>query len=205
MAASPSIITGKLITPTTHAQMPSARSQRMGRSEANTVATIGVLDLRFSDMSRPRYPLHPLTKLRKRQVEAATEDLADAVKTRERTERQRTEATGVLTRAEDEAQRKRAAERALLEDGELRAGDLHRAEAWEMGVAAEKRRLADAVATAQRAETAAREKESGARGELAAREADAKVVEKDEARFDEYQRQLALAKEEELAEEHKKR
>ena len=189
-----------LSTPTTHVQMPSARSQRIGRAASNTVATMGVLDLSFSDMSRSKYPLHPLTKLRRRQVEAATEALADAVKTRERRQGDHAAADSKLVRSDEEARRERQAERAELEQGGLRAADLHRAGAWEMGVAADRRRLADAVTTAERAEVTAREKEANARGDLAAREADAKVVEKDEARFEERQRQRVLAKEEEESE-----
>jgi hypothetical protein len=136
-------------------------------------------------------------KLRERQVEGATGDLAQAVSAREKAERAREMAENALERSDEAAERLRDAERRALEEGELRAGDLHRAEAWEMGVAAERTKLAQSVATTESAEAGARAKEEEACAALATREADAKVVEKDKERWDERVRRRELAKEEE--------
>jgi hypothetical protein len=150
-------------------------------------------------MSGPKYPLEPLVKLRERQVEGATEKLAKAVEERERAECARLAAEEARVRAEAAARALRDAERDALEKGELRAGDLHRAQAWEIGVKGEEERLAQKVASAEREATRASEQEEGARKNLAAREADAEVVEKDKARFDARNQQRELAKEEEAA------
>lgn len=149
-------------------------------------------------MSR-KYPLDPLLKLRERQVEAATEKLAGAVGARQAAERERIAAEGRRASAEERAKTLREEEREALEKGELRAGDLHRAQAWELGVQQEQRRLAQQVAAATQGETTAREAEREAQHDLAAREADAEVVEKDKERFDAKRRATELAKEEEAA------
>jgi hypothetical protein len=146
-----------------------------------------------------KYPLHPLTKLRKQQVEGATGALAKTVAAREKLEHEREEAERALERSDAAAEKVRLAEQAALESDELRAGDLHHAATWEMGVAHRRNHLADGVATAKSRENGARDAEDTARVELAAREADAKVVDKDEARFHEGVRRADLAKEEEAA------
>jgi hypothetical protein len=150
-------------------------------------------------MSGRKYPLDPLAKLRHRQVEAATQELAKTVKGRQEAERRREAAEGAAERAAAGARELRDEERAALEDGGLRAADLQRGQAWELGVEEERRRLEQQVAVAAQAERKAATAEAGARDALAAREADAEVVEKDKERFVTRERRRELAKEEENA------
>jgi hypothetical protein len=150
-------------------------------------------------MSGRKYPLDPLIKLRERQVDDATSDLAKAVGARQAAERKREAAELAKDRADEAADATRTDERGALERGELTAADLLRAQAWELGVAEERKRLAQQVAVATQGEDEAREEEDGARATLAAREADAEVVEKDKERFVTREKQREIAKEEEAA------
>ncbi len=152
-------------------------------------------------MSGRKYPLDPLIKLRERQVDEATRDLAKAVDARQSAERKRAAAEAEKVRAEDRAKATRDEEREALERGELSVADLMRAQAWELGVADEQKKLGQQVTVAAHGEQKARTEEDGARTALASREADAQVVEKDKERFVTRERQREIAKEEEAAQE----
>jgi hypothetical protein len=152
-------------------------------------------------MSGRKYPLDPLLDLRERQVDDAARDLAKAVDSRQKAEDAKRAAQAARETAEERAARARDEEREALARGELRAGDLMRGQAWEIGVAEEQKRLSQQVATAEQGEKKARDREDGARGELAARQADAEVVEKDKGRFVAKEQQKQIAREEEAAEE----
>jgi hypothetical protein len=152
-------------------------------------------------MSGRKYPLDPLIKLRERQVDEATRDLAKAVDARQAAERKRAAAEAEKVRAEQRAKATRSEEREALERGELSVADLMRAQAWELGVAEEQKKLGQQVAIAAQGEQKARVEEDGARTSLASREADAEVVEKDKERFVTRERQREIAKEEEAAQE----
>ena len=152
-------------------------------------------------MSGRKYPLDPLLDLRERQVDEATRDLAKAVDARQKAESTKRAAEAARETAEERAARAREAEREALEKGELRAGDLMRAQAWEIGVAKEHEQLSKQVAAAAQGELEAREQENGARGALATRQADADVVDKDKDRFVAKEQQKQIAKEEEAADE----
>jgi hypothetical protein len=152
-------------------------------------------------MSGRKYPLDPLLDLRERQVDDAAHHLAKAVDARQKAENAKRVAEAARETAEERAARAREAEREALERGELRAGDLMRAQAWEVGVAKEHEQLAKQVAAAAQGEDEARDHENGACGSLAARQADAEVVEKDKDRFVATERNEQIAKEEEAAEE----
>ncbi len=150
-------------------------------------------------MSGRKYPLEPLVKLRQRQVDGATEKLAYAIAERESAQRKRRAAEDERVRVDQAASAVRSAERDALEEGALRAGDLQRAQTWEIGIGEQKKRLAQQIATASQEEERAHTLEDRARTELASREADAELVDKDKARFDAKSLQLDLAKEEEAA------
>jgi len=152
-------------------------------------------------MSGRKYPLDPLLELRDRQVDDAARDLAKAVDARQKAENAKRAAEAARETAEERAARAREAEREALERGELRVGDLMRAQAWEVGVAKEYDQLSKQVVAAAQGEAKARDHEDGARGALASRQADAEVVEKDKARFVSKEKQKQIAKEEEAAEE----
>jgi len=152
-------------------------------------------------MSGRKYPLDPLLELRERQVDDAARDLAKAVDTRQRAEAAKRAAQTARETAEERAARARQEENEALARGELRAGDLMRAQAWEIGVAEEQKRLSQQVAAAEQGEKTARDHEDGARGALASRQADADVVDKDKERFVAKERDKQIAKEEEAAEE----
>jgi hypothetical protein len=152
-----------------------------------------------SNMPGRKYPLEPLVKLRQREVDGATEKLAHAIAERESAERKRLVAEKERERADEVASLVRNDERSALEKGTLRAGDLQRAQAWEIGVGEQRKRLIQQVSTASQDEERAHALEDTARTELATREADAEVVDKDKTRFDAKSAQLDLAREEEAA------
>jgi flagellar biosynthesis chaperone FliJ len=147
----------------------------------------------------PKYPLEPLREHRDRKVEHATAELGEAVRTREaaddakrRAEQERVAAAArAATVRDDEAHR--------LAKGELHVADLARAQAWEHAASAEMADLERAIDRANREVGAAREREAGARTELAQKKADLDVVAKDQARFDAGVRRDQDANEEESA------
>jgi len=150
-------------------------------------------------MRSPRYALEPLAELRRGKADEAATDLAAAVAGRDASERQRLAAEERRDGHDAQAVRVREAEQEALGRGELRAADLAREDAWEIRVAAERGALTGAVDRSRAAEQEARAAEARARDDLAAREADAGVIEKDRARWEEQQRRLAEAREEEEA------
>ncbi len=150
-------------------------------------------------MAKQKYPLDPLAKLRGTQVDAATKDLAARVGERERAARAR-EAAEVRRREEERAASQvREGVQDSLAHGELSAGDLQRAQAWEVGAGVRAAQLTGRVASAAEQEAAAREQEQAAKTALAARKADADVVDKDKARFVNRLRKEAEAREEEAS------
>jgi len=150
-----------------------------------------------STMASRKYPLDPLVRLREQQVDDKTRGLSTAVTAREAAELERSQAELARRQAEQRAERLRDAERAALARGELRVGDLQRSQAWEIGVAAEQRRLAQQESGAAEKEKTARAKEDEARAELAASKADAEVVGKDKQRFVDRERRAQDARDEE--------
>ncbi len=150
-------------------------------------------------MTARKYPLDPLVNLRERKVDEQARALAGAVAERHAAEKKRHEAEEARATADDAARKAREAERAALEAGALHAGDLQRAQAWELGVSQERKRLSDRVTTAEQGQKNAEEKEALAKIELASREADAEIVEKDKSRFALREQKRELAKEEEAA------
>jgi hypothetical protein len=152
-------------------------------------------------MRAPKYPLEPLAKLRDRRVDQAERDLAGAVRTREQAEGERRVAEERAKAHEEQARRIRETEAAALGRSELTVGDLARQGSWERGVAADAEALARSVAERRAAEDGARAGERKAMDQVAARMADARVVERDRERWEEGERRRADAKEEEAAEE----
>lgn len=150
-------------------------------------------------MAAKKYPLDPLAKLREQHVDAAMRELAEAVREREAAERKARAAEEEQERAAARALEMREAERAKLERGELKVADLMRADAWGVAVAEEKRRLEAHVERATVAESEARAGEAEQRTVVAARKADAEVIEKDRAKWTEQARKDALLREEEEA------
>jgi len=147
----------------------------------------------------PKYPLKPLLEHRDRKVEDATVELGDAVREREQAADACAQAERARREAEERAAGLRATEAAQLEEGALRAVDLARREAWEIGVKAQVTDLSRAVEAAGTALSAARNAEVAARDELARTKADRDVVAKDQARFAERARRAAESSEEEEA------
>jgi hypothetical protein len=152
-------------------------------------------------MRAPKYPLEPLAKLRDQRVDDAERDLAGAVGARERAEGERSRAEQRARAHAEQARVLREAEAAALGRGELTVADLERLGAWERGVAADGETLARAVAERRAAEDGARDGERKAMEQVAARMADARVVERDRERWEDGDRKRAEAKEEEAAEE----
>jgi hypothetical protein len=152
-------------------------------------------------MRRRRYPLEPLAELRDRRVDQAVHELAASIAGRDEAERSRRAAEESRSSHNSAAQRARVAEADALARGELRVSDLARADAWELRVAAERAALTAEVDRARGAEHRAREGEHAARGEVASRQADAEVIEKDRARWADAQRRQSDARDEEAASE----
>jgi hypothetical protein len=150
-------------------------------------------------MRRLPYALEPLADLRRSKADQAATELAKAVASKDASERERKAAEQRRQGHDAQAARTRDAEREALEQGQLRAADLARADAWEIQVAAERAALTGAVDRTRAAEDQARTVEARSQVELATREADSSVIDKDRARWDDGQRRLAEAKEEEEA------
>jgi hypothetical protein len=153
------------------------------------------------DMRPPRYPLEPLARLREDQVEAAVRGLAAAVAGRGAAEDARRTAEHRRDAHAEAAALVRESERLALRRGELHAGDLARAGAWEARVASEHEAMASEVRRALGAEAQARDAERKAQRETASRKADAEAVATDQARWHDALRKKGEAREEEAAEE----
>jgi hypothetical protein len=150
-------------------------------------------------MRPPRYALEPLAHLRRDEADGAARELATALAAREASEQQRRLAEQRRAAHEVAAEGVREAERESLARGELRAADLAHGDAWEVRHATERAAMTADVERRVAAEDQARVAEGQARDVLAAREADAGVIEKDRARWSEEQRRKVEAREEEEA------
>jgi hypothetical protein len=149
---------------------------------------------------RPRkYPLEPLAELRDKRVDEANGALGSAVRVRD--------AAARLLRAAEQRREGQAlavavarkAELDALGQGDLRAWDLARADAWGVRVAAERRGLTAEVDRAQAADTKAREAEGEAQTAVTLRRADAQVIAGHRSRWEEARRRALEAREEEAA------
>jgi hypothetical protein len=149
----------------------------------------------------PKYPLDPLLHLREAQADDAAKGLAEAVREREAAAVRREKAERDLANERQEQQRVRDAERAALDGGALTAADLARAGTWEVAARSAEESLAEATARRSAELAAALANEEAERANVARRQADAAVIDKDKGRFEERARKGALAKEEEAAEE----
>ncbi|MBX3226138.1 MAG: hypothetical protein KIT84_28805 [Labilithrix sp.] len=152
-------------------------------------------------MASPKYPLKPLLEHRERAARDRTAELGGAVRARETAELAKERAEATKREAESADAAVRAEEADLLDQGELRAVDLARGQAWEIGAQARLADLTRTVDVAGRRAVEARTAEDGARTELAGALADRDVVAKDEARFRARHEKKVLAAEEEQAEE----
>lgn len=149
---------------------------------------------------RPRkYPLDPLARLRSKQVGDATKLLADAIRAREEAQRAEKAALARRDLAVEDARVLAEREAVALDRGELRAEDLARAAAWSARVEIDRVELERCLARAAEGTQAAEAREEGAQGATARARADAEVVARDRARWDEGERKKRDAVEEEGA------
>ncbi|HEY8042420.1 MAG TPA: hypothetical protein VIF15_21610 [Polyangiaceae bacterium] len=148
-------------------------------------------------MRPPKYALEPLARLRQHGVDEAVRGLATAVARRDEAERRRRGAEQRRELHESATALVREDEREALARGELRAADLARADAWERRASAEGTAMAAECDRARTSEATALEQEQRARTQVATREADAQVVARDRARWDEGLRKRTEAREEE--------
>lgn len=132
----------------------------------------------------PKYPLQPLLEHRGRKVDAATAELGAAVRARETAEIAAEEAVAAERATVAATVETRDLEATRLAEGELRAVDLARGDAWQRAAEEQRLELARATAVAAAATAVARTEEDAARRGVAAATADRDVVEKDRARFD---------------------
>ncbi|CAN5484720.1 hypothetical protein BH09MYX1_BH09MYX1_68140 [soil metagenome] len=152
-------------------------------------------------MAAKKYPLEKLKELRDHRVDEAGTALAGAVRARTAAEIAEAKAAAERAAAEERARAVRHAEANALNDGSLSAADLQRAQAWEHRVEAERRELTEKEDAERTKADAARTGEQDARGELAVKQADAKVIETDRERHLSRVRREAEAKAEEEANE----
>jgi hypothetical protein len=150
-------------------------------------------------MRPPKYPLKSLADLRDRKVDKALVDLGAAAKASEVATRRRRESELACEGHETAAARARDVERSALSAGDLTAGDLARADAWELRVAEEGSALGAAAENALGDEVAAHQRRTIAEGILGSRKADAKVVSLDRSRWEENSSKRAEAKDEEAS------
>jgi hypothetical protein len=144
-----------------------------------------------------KVPLEALGKVRDAAVDRAASEMADAVRERERKTREAADAERARVEAESRATAVRAAEALAIERGELRATDLARAYAWESRATEELEALGRAEGDAHDALSTARSDEERAREALAAREADARVVERYQDRWKANEKRALDVREEE--------
>jgi len=147
-------------------------------------------------MRPPRYPLEPLSEVRKRALDAATSRLRGAVKKRDAAARARQAAEQVRQEHERATDRVRDAEREALGRGDLRAADLATAETWGLRVELERAKLGAAVERAKAAEAEASDVQLQAQAGAALRRSEAEVIKKDRARWDDARKKSAEAREE---------
>ena len=147
---------------------------------------------------RPRkYPLLPLSELRDRKIGEASGVLAAMVRAKDAAAAR---LRGALLRREGHAQVVAGMGKAELEAlgrGELRARDLALADAWGVRTTAEQGALSSAVREAQAADAKALANRREAQSTVASRCADAQVVARHRARWDETRRRALEASEEE--------
>jgi hypothetical protein len=147
-------------------------------------------------MRHPKYPLEPLSALRDKKVDEAVGVLATATGEHESSNRKRLQSETRRDAHGAAAERVRSAEEKALERGELCAADLAHADAWEHRISEERHALSSEVDRVRVEEAGARAAQERACADLASRKADAQLVAKDRARWQE-----AIRKREESAEE----
>ena len=150
-------------------------------------------------MRPKKYPLDPLVQVRAKQVDDAARALGEAARAHEEAARLRAGADQRRDQAEADAQALRDRERGALERGELTVADLMRGDAWGVRVKAEQDELARRALESAKKEGIARDGEGAARTHVAARKADAEIVDRDRTRWTDEERKRADAKEEEAA------
>jgi hypothetical protein len=151
---------------------------------------------------RPRkYPLAPLEKLRRERVDSTVKGLASAIVTHEEAERQRLELERERALLAREASAVRDAEARALVEGRLSVADLQRQGAWVARQEWEDAERGRAVSAARDREGESKKAEERARADVAAAEAEARVVERHHERWNAAGRRASeLAEEEGAAE-----
>ena len=144
-----------------------------------------------------KYPLLRVGDLRARALDAAMTRLAGFVKLYEDARRARAAAEARRLEHDRTAEQIRSNEREVMASGALRASDLAQARAWDMRAAFEAARLEAFVQRAREGESTASKAHTDAQAQVGARRADARVIERDRARWESARRCAAEAKEEE--------
>jgi hypothetical protein len=151
---------------------------------------------------RPRkYPLDPLARLREKRVGDATRLLSDAIRARQEAEQREESAQARKDDAAKEVLAVGGRERSALERGELRADDLALGAAWKVRMDADRAELEGQLAKALSQTSAAQAQEGTAQDGVARARADAEVVARDRAKWEEAGRKKEEAAEEEVADE----
>jgi hypothetical protein len=140
-------------------------------------------------MAREKYRLDPLARARQANVEKASRTLADA-------SRAKREAVSLRKRIEDDAARADAEAKRIRDEEKsspkmLRAEDLATHDRWEIRAQREHSDREQRLEIAKVSESKEAQREAAARAEVEKRQAEAKVVERDRARFEERQTQRA--------------
>lgn len=148
----------------------------------------------------PKYPLDPLLEHRARGADDATAALGAAVAACEGARRAVEAADRERRDAEARAEEIRLREAGMLSDGQLRAVDLARIEAWEIAMKVTLEEKREALDRRERALADAQHAEAEARARLAVAKAEHDAVAKDKERFASRARHAAFAVEEEAAE-----
>ena len=152
-------------------------------------------------MGSKKYTLEPLVDVRRDKADAAKRELGDAIRARE-TKEAELQAVRLRTLAHaGEVARTKDAERAALDQGALRAVDLLRQDAWQLHQERAAEELAHRERQSADAARGALADEDRARADTAEKLGELKVVERDRERFLEREKKVALAMEEEAAEE----
>jgi hypothetical protein len=150
-------------------------------------------------MPAPKYPLEPLSRLRKHKVDEAARELASAVRAREAAERRRRLAEGRRTEHDATAAAVRASELDALMRGDRNAADLAQAESWKVAMGLEQERLTGEARQAQVDEVLSVDGLLRARARVVSNQADAELIARDRTRYHHGETQAREAQDEEAS------
>jgi hypothetical protein len=150
-------------------------------------------------MRPKKYPLEPLARVRRAQLDESARALADAVRAREEAEQKRLAAEREARARAARSEAARETESEALRQGELSVADLQRQGAWEVRVQAEEREAGRVLRDLTAEEATRRSGEASAKAGVTSGEAELKVVLEHRSQWQDAKERADEAVEEEVA------